>query len=281
MVVTQARGAEPMLPIPFEVVGRMVETLDTVTLELEPRGDAGTSFEPGQFNMVSAFGIGESAISIAGDPAAPGTFVHTIRSVGAVTSALAGTTRGGVVGVRGPYGTGWPMRDAVGRDVVVVAGGIGLAPLRPAVLHLLANRADFGSILLVYGARTPADLLYRVEVEDWLVRSDVAAGVTVDRADAGWPGDVGFVTRTLSRMRQATDRPVMMVCGPEIMMRSVAEMGSRDITGPDDIYLSFERNMKCGIGFCGHCQYGPDFLCRQGPVLSYADVIDRLEVRDL
>ncbi len=262
--------ANPMLTHSFSVKRVQRETYDTFTLELKPRNKAQvTSFAPGQFNMLYVFGAGEIPISISGDPAKPETFVHTTRAVGTVTSAMRKLRRGDQIGVRGPFGTGWPVEEAKGRDVVIVAGGIGLAPLRPSVYHLLSRKRECGRLVVLYGARTPADILYEREIEQWRGSSDLAAEVTVDRAKGPWRGNVGVVTTLIPKASFDPANTVAMVCGPEIMMRfTVAELQRRGV--PDEsIYISMERNMKCGIGFCGHCQFGPFFVCKDGPVFRY------------
>ncbi|MFP3914685.1 MAG: FAD/NAD(P)-binding protein [Actinomycetota bacterium] len=269
---------EAMLPRPFRVTSRRVETEDTVTLTMEPEDGQGLSFRPGQFTMLYVFGVGEVPISISGDPHDPSVLMHTVRSVGAVTRAIVDLDVGDPVGIRGPYGTGWPTRETEGTDLLVVAGGIGLAPLRPAVVDALARRDSFGSVSLLYGSRSPADLLFPDELHRWRARFDMEVEVTVDRADPGWFGDVGVVTRLLPRVPLDPSRTVAMVCGPEIMMKVVADELTEQGVPDDRIYVSLERNMKCAIGFCGHCQYGPDFICRDGPVLAHSTVADRLKV---
>ena len=270
-----------MLPRPFRVVARREETADTVTLDLEAEDGEGLRFIPGQFTMLYVFGIGEVPLSISGDPGSPETLVHTVRAVGAVTEAIAALDEGDRVGIRGPYGTGWPMDATEGKDVVVAAGGIGLAPVRPVLLALLAARSRFGAVSLIYGSRTPSDLLFLEELHAWRSRFDVEIEVTVDRADAGWLGDVGVVTSLLPRIAFEPENTVAVVCGPEIMMKVVAnEMASRGV-GSGSIYVSMERNMKCAIGFCGHCQFGPEFICRDGPVFPYERVADRMRVHAL
>jgi NAD(P)H-flavin reductase len=270
-----------MLPRPFRVISNHPETQDTVTLELEPEDGAVLSFLPGQFTMIYVFGVGEVPISISGDPRNPATLIHTVRSVGAVTAAIVGLGVGDRVGIRGPYGVGWPVDAAEGMDLVVVAGGIGLAPLRPVVLDVLARRDRFGVVSLVYGSRTPGDLLFEEELHAWRSRFDIEVEVTVDRGDESWLGDVGVVTGLLSRIAFDPSKTLAMLCGPEIMMKVVAnEMGGRAVPA-ERIYVSVERNMKCAIGLCGHCQFGRDFLCWNGPVLTYAQVAERLRVPEL
>ncbi len=263
-------GLPEYAPRPFLLQDRRQETSDTVTLTLVP-ADGGTvpSFRPGQFNMVYAFGVGEVAISISGDPTRDGPLVHTIRAVGKVSTALTRLRPGDVVGIRGPYGQGWPIDAAEGKDVVVVAGGLGLAPLRPVLYELIGHRSRYGRVEIVFGARSPADLLYYSEVQEWRRRTDLRLQVTVDSADRSWYGDVGVVTQRLPDTRFDASRAVAFVCGPEIMMRFVAQALEARGLAEDAVWLSMERNMKCAIAQCGHCQYGPLFICREGPVLSY------------
>jgi NAD(P)H-flavin reductase len=262
---------DPMLPQPFVIqkVGR--ETPDTYTLALTPAGGAFT-FAPGQFNMLYAAGVGEVPISISGDPAYPETLTHTVRVVGNVTKAICSQPRGAALGVRGPYGSPWPVADIKGKDVLVIAGGLGLAPLRPAIYYLLRHRGDYGNLELIYGARTFQDLLYRNELERWRGRFDIRVHVTVDTAPAEWRGSVGVVTTVIPRAHFDPAHAVALVCGPEIMMHfTLLELQDHGLT-PEQIYLSMERNMKCGIGLCGHCQWGPLFICKDGPVFRYDHV---------
>jgi NAD(P)H-flavin reductase len=270
-----------MLPRPFRIVARREESPDTVTLELVPEDGEALRFAPGQFTMLYVFGIGEVPISICGDPNNPETLVHTVRSVGAVTNAIFEASVGDQLGVRGPYGTGWPVSGAHGKDLVVAAGGIGLAPVRPVLLDVIAARDRFGAVSLIYGSRSPADLLFREELAEWESRMDLQVEVTVDRSDGDWFGDVGVVTGLLPRISYDPANTLAMVCGPEIMMKVVAdELETRGVAH-DQIFVSMERNMKCAIGFCGHCQFGPEFICRDGPVLPYAALANRMRVPEL
>ncbi|MDA2978814.1 MAG: FAD/NAD(P)-binding protein [Actinomycetota bacterium] len=273
---------DPMMLRPFTVKSKLAETSDTVTLGFAAADEGpATRFEPGQFMMVYVFGVGEVPLSISGDPSEPEVLVHTVRDVGAVTGAICSLRIGDSVGIRGPYGTSWPVEPTPGRDVVLVAGGIGLAPLRPALYHLLANRSRYDSVSVVYGSRTSADLLYREELAGWRSRPDVDFNITVDRDSPDWVGDVGMVTPLLDRLRFIPSNTTAIVCGPEIMMRVVAkDLIERDVH-PDDIYVSLERNFKCGIGFCGHCQIGPKFACKDGPVAVYSSVADLLGQEEL
>jgi NAD(P)H-flavin reductase len=270
----------PMVPRPARIARVERETADTFTLHLEPP-DGKLAFMPGQFNMLYVFGVGEVPISISGDPEAPEVLVHTIRAVGAVTRALQALSVGDVVGVRGPYGNHWPVAEGVRRDLVVVAGGIGLAPLRPVVLHALAHRGDFDRVYLLYGTRTPADILFEAELRAWRARFDFEVEVTVDRGVAGWSGRTGVVTTLIERADYAPESAVAMVCGPEVMMRFAARELAQSGVEADRIYVSLERKMKCGIGQCGNCQLGPELLCRDGPIYPYTQARRLLAVREL
>ncbi len=271
-----------MTPLNYQVRRVLRETGDTFTLELAPSFTPNhRAFSPGQFNMLYVFGVGEVPISISGDPQKRDLLVHTTRAVGTVTKAMYRLKKGDFIGVRGPYGTAWPTDVAAGKDVIIVAGGIGLAPLRPAIYQVLASREKFGNVAILYGTRTPADILYQRELERWRSRFDLEVDITVDRAMSGWKGSVGVVTTLISRAPFDPSNAVSMVCGPEIMMRfAVAELQKRGMK-TTDIYVSLERNMKCGIGLCGHCQYGPVFICKDGPVFAFDRIKSLFSRREL
>jgi NAD(P)H-flavin reductase len=279
--VSLAPSTDPFVPELYRAVRVTRELNDTVTLELAPQSGKRPAFEPGQFNMLYVFGVGEAAISISGDPAEEGTFVHTVRNVGAVSKALSALEAGAVAGLRGPFGTGWPVEGAEGTDVVLVAGGLGLAPLRPAIYHVLANRNRYGRVSILYGCRNPDDMLYRHELEQWRQRLDVDVTVTVDHADASWHGNVGVVPSLIKRTAFDAHETVAMVCGPEVMMRYTVSALRGAGVGDKRIYLSMERNMKCAIGLCGHCQFGPDFVCKDGPVMPYSKVARIFALREI
>jgi NAD(P)H-flavin reductase len=261
---------DPLLPRLFRVRRTRRDTRDTFTLELAPLDGAPLRFRPGQFTMLHAFGVGEVPISISGDPATvDGPLEHTIRNVGSVTAALVAAHPGTVLGVRGPFGTGWQVADGTGGDVVVVAGGIGLAPLRPALLELVARRAAYRRVVLLYGTRSPDDMLFGEELTRWAAEHDVVVEVTVDNAPVGWTGRVGLVTQLVTRAGFDPRHTLALVCGPEVMMRAAAA-ALRDRGVPAErIRLSMERNMKCGVGLCGHCQLREFFVCVDGPVIGY------------
>jgi NAD(P)H-flavin reductase len=269
-----------MTPVPHRVRSRLQETADTWTLELEPLGEE-VRPRAGQFDMVYAFGVGEVPISTSGDHDGDGPLTHTIRAVGAVTRALCALEPGAIVGVRGPYGTEWPLAQAAGGDLLVVAGGIGLAPLRPAVRHALGHRDAFGAVSLLVGARTPEDLLFVPEVEQWRARLDAEVDVTVDAAAAGWHGRVGLVTTLVPGAPVDPDRVTALVCGPEVMMVFVVR-ALLDLGVPlERIWVSMERNMRCAVGHCGHCQLGPVLVCRDGAVFPAGAMTELMAVREL
>jgi len=261
--------ADPMLPRPFVVTRTQQDTRDTYTLALEPIEGPPLEFIAGQFTMLHAFGVGEAPISISGDPTRPGPLLHTIRNVGSVTASLATAPPGTVLGVRGPFGTGWNVQDGKGGDVVFVAGGIGLAPLRPAILELVAERDQYDRVVLLYGARTPEDILFGDDLFRWAKQNGIVVEVTVDNGQHAWRGRVGLVTQLVARAGFDAWHSLALVCGPEVMMRYSAQALADRGVAPEKIRLSMERNMKCGVGLCGHCQYRELFLCVDGPVLPY------------
>jgi NAD(P)H-flavin reductase len=272
-----AEVTDPMLPRPFRVTSKRAETHDTITLDFEAAdGGPPIGFSPGQFTMVYVLGVGEVPLSISGDPDRPEVLIHTVRAVGGVTNAIFALETGDVVGIRGPFGTSWPT--AIGKDLLIIAGGIGLAPVRPLIYQALANRDRRYCLGLAYGARSPSEVLYRDELREWNDRQDINVEVTVDRGERGWRGSVGVVTPLVQRLRCSAEKSVAVICGPEVMMKIVARTLEDRGVPREDIYVSLERSMKCGIGFCGHCQFGSDFICKDGPVMPYTAVAERLEI---
>jgi NAD(P)H-flavin reductase len=267
---TTGASGDPMRPRPYRIVRFTHNTHDTFTVALgDLEGTGGIEFRPGQFNMLYLYGIGEIPISISGDPADRSAVIHTTRAVGTVTKAMRRLRKGDTLGLRGPFGQPWPVERAHGRDVVIVAGGIGLAPLRPVLYHLIKHRNLYNKVVLLYGTRSPVDILYREELEAWRARFDLDVYVTVDRGMEGWRGNVGFVSGLIGKAPFEASQTTAFLCGPEVMMRVCAgELLNRGV--PDgELFISMERNMKCGIGFCGHCQLGPFFICKDGPVFPY------------
>jgi NAD(P)H-flavin reductase len=273
-----AQLIDPMLPLTSQVKRCFRETQNTWTLELENSNFGG--FLPGQFNMLYVMGVGEIPVSMSGDPDKPG-LTHTVRSVGAVSNALTTLKKGDTIGVRGPYGTSWPVAQMQGKDVVIMTGGIGLAPLRPLIYQLFNHRKDYGRINLLYGARNPADILYPKQLQKWQGKKATTVAVTVDIADTGWIGNVGVVTELVNPNHFDPTNTIACVCGPEVMMRYAVKK-LRDAGLPlEAIYLSMERNMKCAVGHCGHCQLGPTFICKDGPVFRYDQICSLLGIREL
>ena len=263
----------------YRISARREETHDTVSITLEPAGEPIADFRPGQFTMLYAFGVGEIPISVSG-PAGSPALTQTIRAVGAVSTALCTAQAGQVVGVRGPFGTSWNEADAAGQDLLLVAGGIGLAPLRPALLAALRERHRYRRVIALIGARSPAELVFADELTAWQ-ENGAEVAVTVDRADASWPGHVGVVTQLVGRVGLKPARTTALICGPEVMMRLTARTLLAAGVTAACIRVSLERNMQCGTAECGHCQLGPLLLCRDGPVVSYTVAEPLMAIREL
>lgn len=238
-------------------------------------------FEPGQFNMLYLPGVGESAISMSGDPAQADQWIHTVRVAGNVTRTLSRLKRGDTLGVRGPFGMGWPVAAMEGNDIVIVAGGLGMAPLRPLIYHLISHRKKFGKVWLILGARSPDGLLYQNEWDRWR-QSGIDVQLTVDLATNDWPGHIGVVTLLVDRLQiNHPDRTHLVACGPEVMMKFAALSGFQQGISHERIWVSLERNMQCAVGLCGHCQLGPEFICKDGPVIRFDKVRYLLSVEQL
>ncbi len=270
-------GADTMLPVPARILDIRKENFNTRTfiIQLEDNHIRKTyRWAPGQFNMIYAPGVGEAAISISSDSDKPKVLEHTIRIVGSVTRAVERIGKGGIVGLRGPFGRGWPIDQLNGGDVVMVAGGIGLAPLRPMVYWLQQNRERFRRVVLLFGCRSPEDRLYVDELEQWQSNGAIDVLVTVDNAIEGWVGPVGVVTNLLQRVRVDAARTTVMVCGPRVLNRVAAWNFLQLHVPPESVYLSLERNMNCGFGQCGHCQMGNKFVCKDGPVFAFSEIAD-------
>jgi anaerobic sulfite reductase subunit B len=266
-----------MVPQAFNVSSRRQDTVDTVTLTLEPPDGAAPAIAPGQFMMVYAFGIGEVPISVSGASATD--VALTVRAVGAVSQAICSAPVGSMLGLRGPFGNSWPLAAAAGADVIVVAGGIGLAPLRMLIRRVIGDRAAFSAFCVLYGARAPGDLLYLDEIARWRQAADVA--ITVDTADANWTGQVGVVPKLVGAAQFAGAAAHAFVCGPEIMMDFTVQALINRGVAPEQIHLSMERHMDCGVGLCGHCQLGPTLICRDGAIYSHAEIGALMGVREL
>lgn len=271
-----------MTPVPYRVTDRRAESSDTATLEIEPVADELGRPRPGQFHMLWAFGVGEVPISVS-RVAADGraTQQHTVRAVGATTRALCALAEGDTLGVRGPFGRGWDLAAAHGHDVVVVGGGLGLAPLRPVMEEVVGQRDRYGRVVLLVGARSPDELLFADVLSAWRGQFDLDVEITVDHARDRWHGDVGVVTGLIPRIPIDVAAASAFVCGPEIMMRFAGAALCDAGVAPDHIQVSLERNMACAVAHCGHCQLGPTFVCREGPVYTLDAVGPLLSVKRL
>jgi NAD(P)H-flavin reductase len=265
------------VPVPARILAIHQENFNTKTFTLEFTDEylrSAFRFIPGQFNMVYVPGLGEAAISISSHPSQPARLEHTIRLVGTVTRAIGRMNVGDIVGLRGPFGKGWPLPELRGRDVIIMGGGIGLAPLRPVVYWVLENRPSVRRVVLLYGCRTPEDRLYAAELEQWERERKLDVLVTVDNATAAWSGPVGPVVNLMRRVKVQAERTMVLVCGPRMLNR-VAAWGFLQLhVPPQQVYVSLERNMNCGFGRCGHCQYGSKFVCRDGPVFRFDEIAD-------
>ncbi|HHK40862.1 MAG TPA: Ni/Fe hydrogenase subunit gamma [Planctomycetaceae bacterium] len=270
-------SVDPWQPAFVEIVAIHDETPGVRTFDLA--APHGYSFEPGQFNMLYVPGYGEAAISISSHPESPQVISHTIRRAGNVTGALFRCQPGDRIGLRGPFGSSWPVGRYRGANVVIAAGGIGLAPLRPAIHQLVSDREEYGRVAVVYGSRHPKDLLYRESFDQWR-RADIEVLVTVDFADDHWTGPIGVVPTLLEQLPWIGPQTTLWTCGPEIMMRFTAQQALRQGVTSDHLYLSLERNMNCALGLCGHCQFGPSFVCKDGPVYAYPHIAPFLFVHD-
>ena len=272
----RAELASPMLPQPFRVLETREEIPGCMTMRVEPANETEScDFAPGQFYMIYVFGHGEVPISISGDAARQGEVTFTVMAVDSVTQALCAVRSGDTIGLRGPFGSTWPVDGIRGRDVIIMAGGLGLAPLRPVLFHLLQNRDAYGKLTLLYGTRQPESVVFRQEVSAWQAAAEIDVDVTVDHAGRDWPGKVGVVTELLKGRPINAETTSALICGPEIMMRFSAHALLDRGVKAENIHVSMERNMKCAVRLCGRCQYGPFFICHDGPVFAF-DRVERL-----
>jgi len=277
-------GTDAMLPVPVRILEMCEENFNTRTFLMQIEDEyARKSYRwlPGQFNMLYVPGVGEAAISLSSDADEPQTLAHTIRVVGAVTRTIERMGKGGILGLRGPFGRGWPVERLDGGDVVMVAGGIGLAPLRPMVYWLRRNRDRFRRVILLFGCRSPDDRLYVEELERWQSDNVIDVLVTVDNASGGWIGPVGVVTNLLRRIRVNAARTTVMVCGPRVLNRAAGWSFMQLHVPPEQVFLSLERNMNCGYGQCGHCQRAGKFVCKDGPVFAYSEIADTFTTEEI
>lgn len=271
----------PMTLEPFIIKKIIHENKDTFTLELLSENHKKFEFEAGQFNMLYVFGVGEVPISISGDPKKSDKLIHTIRNVGTVTNVMSKLKKNDVIGVRGPYGTSWPVEKAKGKNVFIFAGGLGLAPLRPAIYQILSNLHLYKKVTIFYGAKDPENMIFEKELETWKNHFDVDLQMTVDHDLGIWKGNVGVITSLIEKINFNPDDSIAMVCGPEIMMYFSAVLLENKGLSPENIYISMERNMKCAIGLCGHCQFGADFICKDGAVFPYNKMKNLITKREV
>ena len=268
--------SNPYLIHPATIINKQHESSDIISFRLQ-LNDLDTQkqfrFQAGQFNMLYAFGVGEVAISIVSDPDEPEYLDHTIRIVGRTTQVLGKMTVGDGIGIRGPFGVGWPMEEAKGKDVLVITGGLGCAPVIGAIEYMFRRRSQYGKIQILHGVKTPHDLLYRERFEEWRTHEQTEVFLTSDEPGKTWHDHVGVVTELFDRVHIDPERALVMMCGPEIMMRVSRRMLTQHGLRQDQMYVSLERHMECGIGLCGHCQLGPYFLCKDGPVMRFDRVI--------
>jgi len=256
------------------ITARRTETEGIYTFTLrfvDPDVGRAYRFTAGQFNMLYAFGVGEVPISIVSDPAEPAMLEHTIRVAGRVTTVMGGWKVGDVVGIRGPYGKGWPVEKARGRDMVIVTGGLGCAPVVGLINYIFRRRAEYGDLHILHGVKTPNDLLYRDRFDQWRRAPRTKVYLTADQPDKSWRYRIGVVTELFDELTTPPASMVMM-CGPEVMMRYAARSLLSKGIAAEDIYVSLERRMECAVGLCGHCQHREHFVCKDGPVFSYTDV---------
>lgn len=274
----------PHMPYEAEIVERIEESSSIFTLRLrftDPEMHRDYSFMPGQFNMLYLHGVGEVPISIVSDPEDSHMYDHAIRAVGRVTDGLAKLKRGERIGVRGPYGRGWPMQESIGRNVLIVTGGLGCAPVVSAINYILNRREQYAHLTIMQGVRHADDLIWRDRYEKWSMLPDTEVFLAASKAGLHWPWTVGHVPDLFDKARIEPENSVVMMCGPEGMMKAVVdELVVRQMP-EEQMWLSMERNMQCGIGRCGHCQMGARFVCKDGPVFSYPEIKDLLAVRGI
>ena len=262
----------PYLIHPATIVDKVRETegIHTYRLRIDDEAERRRyRFAAGQFNMVYLFGVGEVAISIVSDPDEPELLGHTIRAVGRVTNGIARLQAGGALGIRGPFGQGWPLGEARGRDIVIVTGGLGCAPVVGAIDYIFRRRGQYGSVKILHGVKTPEDLVFRERFDVWRKQPNTEVLLTSDHPGKVWHHHVGVVTELFEQVSMDPAKTMVLMCGPEIMMRLGVPILLRRGIPDTAVYVSLERHMECGIGLCGHCQMGPYILCKDGPVMRY------------
>lgn len=265
----------PYVPHQAEVIERIEETPSIFTLRLrfcDTTLHEQFSFQPGQFNMLYLYGVGEVPISIVSDPLDEHSYDHTIRIVGRVTQALSQLKAGDVIGVRGPFGRGWPIDQAQGKDIVVVTGGLGCAPVVSVIHYVMRRRDQFGRLVIMQSVKHSDDLIWRKQYEEWQAAENTQVILAADRAGPAWPWATGRVTDLLSEAQFDNNNCSAMMCGPEGMMQvAVTSLLDRKVD-EFNLWLSMERNMQCAVGHCGHCQHGPNFVCKDGPIFNYSNI---------
>ena len=274
--------SNPYVPYEAEILERVQESDTIFTLRLrftDPAVQAAYRFQPGQFNMVYLYGVGEVAISIVSDPRDEHLLDHTIRRVGRVTEGLARLKAGDRIGIRGPYGRGWPLQQVEGRDVAVITGGLGCAPVVSVINYVMRRRQSYGKLTIIQGVKHSRDLIYRGRYQTWAEAPDTQVLIAASSTDALWPWHEGPVTDLFEQAQFDPGKTVAMMCGPEGMMIAGANLLTQRGLAEDAIYLSMERNMQCAVGLCGHCQYGGRFICKDGPIFSYPEVKSLLGVK--
>ncbi len=274
ITAAQVQPASIYLPTLAEIVRTEQLTKMEKLFEIRLQNGQDLGHQPGQFVEVSLWGIGEAPISVSSSPTQKGSFELAVRAVGNVTQALHKLDRGAILGIRGPFGRGFPLEELKGRDLLIVAGGIGLVPLRSLIHYALEHRSHFGRLLVLFGARTPAEQLFRDELAAWRQNKDMEYWETVDRSDGQWKGNVGVITTLFPKITVDPQKTVAVIVGPPVMYRFV--LLETQVKGiPDDqVILSLERRMKCGVGKCGHCQMNHVYVCQEGPVFNYAKIKD-------
>ncbi|MBU1926562.1 MAG: FAD/NAD(P)-binding protein [Gammaproteobacteria bacterium] len=268
---------DPYLQHEAEIIERIQETDDIFTIKLrftDPEFNKAYSFHPGQFNMLYLYGVGEVAISIVSDPTEHEMYSHTIRVVGRMTKGLSKLKEGERIGVRGPFGRGWPVEEAQGKDVVFVTGGLGCAPVVAGINYVVQRRSEYGKLKILQGIKQPSDLIYQDRYDAWRKQPDTEVLLSADKGGENWVWRTGFVTSCIEGLDIDPANSIGMTCGPEPMMRIAALALAKKGLAENDIYLSMERNMHCGIGHCGHCQFGSALICKDGPVFPFAEIKD-------
>lgn len=268
-------SVDPYLPFEAETVEIIQEssTIFTLNLRLVASEDHKQyHFAPGQFNMLYLYGVGEVAISIVSDPEKKQVLSHTIRALGRVTKALQKLKPGDRMGIRGPYGRGWPLEQVKGKDVVVVTGGLGCAPSVSIINYILARREQYGHLSILQGVKHSDDFIFRKQYAAWQQSPNTDVHIAADQAGPKWPWSVGYVTDMIDKITLDPENTVAMMCGPEMMMSTAVNVLSKKGIPEERLYLSMERNMDCGFGQCGHCQYGGLFICKDGPVFAYSEI---------